>query len=110
MSATAFNVAMQSEIITDTPAAQTSVAMSIFFGNIQFRHRDGSLDRRFGLLASVYFVHRNRRRANSADGVGLLDVHCGQKVISTSSETAKVRSLSLSKRAWLLIRFSIILQ
>lgn len=43
MSATAFNVAMQSEIITDTPAAQTSVAMSIFSGIFNFGIGTGAL-------------------------------------------------------------------
>jgi len=43
MSATAFNVAMQSEIITDTPASQTSVAMSIFSGIFNFGIGTGAL-------------------------------------------------------------------
>ncbi len=43
MSATAFNVAMQSEIITDTPQSQTSVAMSIFSGIFNFGIGTGAL-------------------------------------------------------------------
>lgn len=43
MSATAFNVAMQSEIITDTPQSQSSVAMSIFSGIFNFGIGTGAL-------------------------------------------------------------------
>ena len=43
MSATAFNVAMQSEIISDTPKAQTTVAMSIFSGIFNFGIGTGAL-------------------------------------------------------------------
>lgn len=43
MSATAFNVAMQSEIITGTPQSQTSVAMSIFSGIFNFGIGTGAL-------------------------------------------------------------------
>ncbi len=43
MSATAFNVAMQSEIISDTPIEQTSVAMSIFSGIFNFGIGTGAL-------------------------------------------------------------------
>lgn len=43
MSATAFNVAMQSEIISDTPPSQTSVAMSIFSGIFNFGIGTGAL-------------------------------------------------------------------
>ena len=74
------------------------------FGNIQFRHRDGSLDWRFGLLASVYFVHRNRRRTDSPVGSALLATYCCQEVTSTGSVTDSAagllpfRSLNLPKR------------
>ncbi len=43
MSATAFNVSMQSEIISGTPPAQTSVAMSIFSGIFNFGIGTGAL-------------------------------------------------------------------
>jgi len=43
MSATAFNVAMQAEIISDTPQSQTSVAMSIFSGIFNFGIGTGAL-------------------------------------------------------------------
>lgn len=43
MSATAFNVAMQSEIIANTPPAQSSVAMSIFSGIFNFGIGTGAL-------------------------------------------------------------------
>lgn len=43
VSATAFNVAMQSEIISDTPKAQTTVAMSIFSGIFNFGIGTGAL-------------------------------------------------------------------
>ncbi len=43
MSATAFNVAMQSEIISDTPPGQTTVAMSIFSGIFNFGIGTGAL-------------------------------------------------------------------
>lgn len=43
MSATAFNVAMQSEIISDTPKSQTTVAMSIFSGIFNFGIGTGAL-------------------------------------------------------------------
>ncbi len=43
MSATAFNVAMQSEIISDTPPGQTTLAMSIFSGIFNFGIGTGAL-------------------------------------------------------------------
>lgn len=75
-----------------------------FFGNIQFRHRDGGLDWWNGLHASVDLVHRNRRRTDCPVGSALLATYCCQEVTSTGSVTDSAagllpfRSLSLSKR------------
>lgn len=74
------------------------------FGNIQFRHRDGGLDRWNGLHASVDLVHRNRRRTDCPVGSALLATYCCQEVTSTGSVTDSAagllpfRSLSLPKR------------